>query len=442
MGALCERSFPSIPSLPLLTSLFAVSLFPLLSANLKTKTQSTICAKGNSICIPQDYSRFDLPNETQTVVNVGIDIKDIPKIADKDFSITLNAFFVVRWKDERLVIDQEKIENNLGPDDDADAWIPVDVSFIKEFWLPDAEILNLKEFKTLDVLSKLEGLWLNRNFEIMYAVATRITFICPMTFNSFPLDVQVCLFQVGSFNYDNTKMVFNDEFIANESQIRSVLDYAVEIRKLPASKQNYVAITGNYSVAGFELTLKRKVSHYIITCYLPSGMFVIVSWISFLIPPDIVPGRMTLLITVFLVLVNIFNTITTNIPKAEGLTAIEAWVMVCVLFVFGALVEYAGILLQMKMRVSTKKAPLKKPPSPRIPSSNSQVALHNIPPPNGNPNPEELNLRKQKQRKQKNLSDEKLGTARMDLMFLVLFPCFFLVFNLIYWFSFLYVFPD
>ena len=41
----------------------------------------------------------------------------------------------------------------------------------------------------------------------------------------------------------------------------------------------------------------------------------LVSWISFLIPPDIVPGRMTLLITVFLVLVNIFNTITTNIPK-------------------------------------------------------------------------------------------------------------------------------
>ena len=51
---------------------------------------------------------------------------------------------------------------------------------------------------------------------------------------------------------------------------------------------------------------------------------------------------MTLLITIFLVLVNIFNTITTNIPKAEGLTAIEAWVMVCVLFVFGALVGEMG----------------------------------------------------------------------------------------------------
>ena len=104
---------------------------------------------------------------------------------------------MVRWTDTRLVIDQQRIDEILGPEVGAEAeWIPVDVSFIKEFWLPDAEILNLKEFKTLDVLSKLEGLWLNRDFEIMYAVATRITFICPMTFNSFPLDVQVCLFQV------------------------------------------------------------------------------------------------------------------------------------------------------------------------------------------------------------------------------------------------------
>merc|ERR1719481_1747419 len=102
------------------------------------------------------------------------------------------------------------------------------------------------------------------------------------------------------------------------------------------------------------LTRTRNTVMRRVTCYLPSGMFVIVSWISFLIPPDIVPGRMTLLITVFLVLVNIFNTITTNIPKAEGLTAIEAWVIVCVLFVFGALIEYAGLLLKMKLEATRR----------------------------------------------------------------------------------------
>ena len=49
------------------------------------------------------------------------------------------------------------------------------------------------------------------------------------------------------------------------------------------------------------------------------GLFVVVSWISFVVPPDVIPGRMALLITLFLVLVNIFNTVTTNTPKAEGI---------------------------------------------------------------------------------------------------------------------------
>ena len=53
---------------------------------------------------------------------------------------------------------------------------------------------------------------------------------------------------------------------------------------------------------------------------------------------------MALLVTLFLVLVNIFNTVTTNTPKAEGLTAIEAWMLSCILFVFATLIEYACLL--------------------------------------------------------------------------------------------------
>ena len=36
---------------------------------------------------------------------------------------------------------------------------------------------------------------------------------------------------------------------------------------------------------------------------------------------------------------------------------------------------------------------------------------------------------------------EKVRTARMDLMFLILFPCIFVIFNLVYWIGFLYVVP-
>lgn len=40
---------------------------------------------------------------------------------------------------------------------------------------------------------------------------------------------------------------------------------------------------------------------------------------------------MALLVTLFLVLVNIFNSVTANAPKAEGLTAVETWVVMCIL---------------------------------------------------------------------------------------------------------------
>ena len=58
----------------------------------------------------------------------------------------------------------------------------------------------MKSFKTIDVLSKLAGLWIDSKKRIYYSQATHITFICPMVFDSFPLDTQRCKFQVkGSF---------------------------------------------------------------------------------------------------------------------------------------------------------------------------------------------------------------------------------------------------
>ena len=72
------------------------------------------------------------------------------------------------------------------------------------------------------------------------------------------------------------------------------------------------------------MVLNRNSLKYIINYYLPSGLFVLVSWVSFLIPPEIVPGRMTLLVTIFLVLINIFNNVTSNSPNVEGLTAISS----------------------------------------------------------------------------------------------------------------------
>ena len=162
------------------------------------------CIKKNSICIPLNYSKFNLPKEDQTIIGLGIDINDIPKIDDHDFSVTLSVYLNVFWMDPRLIVNRTRFLDLLEEDEDVTisnstemVWTPVHVSFAQQLWIPDLEIRNIKAFEAHDVLSKLEGLFLNQNLEFWYQISAKITITCPMEFNSFPLDVQYCPLQVG-----------------------------------------------------------------------------------------------------------------------------------------------------------------------------------------------------------------------------------------------------
>ena len=44
-----------------------------------------------------------------------------------------------------------------------------------------------------------QGLWMSIEYEVLYVLATRIRFMCPMNFNRFPMDQQMCKFQVIYF---------------------------------------------------------------------------------------------------------------------------------------------------------------------------------------------------------------------------------------------------
>ena len=46
-----------------------------------------------------------------------------------------------------------------------------------------------------------------------------------------------------------------------------------------------VNLAGNYSAYGFEILLSRSLGPFILSVYLPSAMFVMMSWVSFFVPP-------------------------------------------------------------------------------------------------------------------------------------------------------------
>ena len=92
--------------------------------------------------------------------------------------------------------------------DEAGDMVPVNVELVNHLWLPNIFIYNLKTFKVIDVLSKLSGLWIDSNKNVLYSQATQITVMCPMRFDKFPFDTQTCKFRVGSYSYDSSKLLF------------------------------------------------------------------------------------------------------------------------------------------------------------------------------------------------------------------------------------------
>ena len=103
-----------------------------------------------------------------------------------------------------------------------------------------------------------------------------------MRFEKYPLDYQVCKFKVGSYAYDENKMKFAANLLQYNDDLRNtILDYSVQI--LPLKDEDSLFIwqdIGNYSLTGFEMRLKRNSLKYLVNYYLPSGLFVIVSWVK------------------------------------------------------------------------------------------------------------------------------------------------------------------
>ena len=86
---------------------------------------------------------------------------------------------------------------------------------------------------------------------------------------------------------------------------------------------------------------------------------------------------MALLVTLFLVLVNIFNSVTANAPKSEGLTAVETWVVMCILHVFCVLLEYAFILKIIQIEKRKVTARMRKVSRANDVMSASNMSLNN-----------------------------------------------------------------
>ena len=99
---------------------------------------------------------------------------------------------------------------------------------------------------------------------------------------------------------------------------------------------------------GFRMKMTRKTTVYIYTYFVPCGLMVVVSWISFSINVDAVPGRLGLLLTLLLMTINMNNSAAQAIPTSEKICPLIIWILLSMWFISFALFEYFALLLLVR----------------------------------------------------------------------------------------------
>merc|ERR1719233_2540204 len=227
-----------------------------------------------SICIPENYRKSELPlTEEPNKIGISIDIDEVLRIDDDTKTITFSTYFNAGWNERRLKL-QSDFGSSCPNSSDKMILVPMNLEFIKDLWIPNIYIYNLKTFEVVNVMSRLGGLWITKEKDLMYSQATHITFFCPMKFNKFPLDTQTCKFRVGSYSEVSSELDFFTNSFGYSSKDKNSIPLNYDIEILPLKPEDAVldyGAHGKYTLAGFEMRLTRHVSSYILTYYIPSG---------------------------------------------------------------------------------------------------------------------------------------------------------------------------
>ena len=191
----------------------------------------------------------------------------------------------------------------------------------------------------------------------------------------------------------------------------------------------------------WKIAMKRILTPYVVKSFIPTTLIVMVSWTSFLVSPDCVPGRSGLLVTLLLVLITIYLHDLDVSPSVHGITPLIVWTQICLTMVIGALFEYAGIMYVIRFLSSPKKIDATRFLNlDMLRFGSGQVDME-----------KKMNMTKRIRERQNNDGDDKMDTTQkkddvMDARFkmaksidhasLILIPCLFALITLVYWLRF------
>ncbi|KAJ8027934.1 Gamma-aminobutyric acid receptor subunit beta-3 [Holothuria leucospilota] len=208
-----------------------------------------------------------------------------------------------------------------------------------------------------------------------------------MDLHNYPMDEQNCTLEIESYGYTTDDVTFS--WYYGNSSIEGINNLTMAQFTLVEHKVITRVITfktaGAYARLSLSFRLRRSIGFFILQTYLPSILLVILSWISFWINHEATSARVALGITTVLTMTTISTSVRASLPRISYIKSIDIYVVVCYAFVFSALVEYAFVNFhywskQKKKAIeanktSTSSTNSKKYKEDSLDDYNTQVAL-------------------------------------------------------------------
>nr|pir hypothetical protein K06C4.6 - Caenorhabditis elegans [Caenorhabditis elegans] len=383
--------------------------------------------------IMSNYTKMLPDAEDSVQVNIEIHVQDMGSLNEISSDFEIDILFTQLWHDSALSFAHlPACKRN----------ITMETRLLPKIWSPNTCMINSKRTtvhaspseNVMVILYENGTVWINHRLSVKSP--------CNLDLRQFPFDTQTCIliFESYSHNSEEVELHWMEEAVTLMKPIQ-LPDF--DMVHYSTKKETLLYPNGYWDQLQVTFTFKRRYGFYIIQAYVPTYLTIIVSWVSFCMEPKALPARTTVGISSLLALTFQFGNILKNLPRVSYVKAMDVWMLGCISFVFGTMVELAFVCYISRCQNSVRKGSLHRngPPSPlnlQMTTFDSEIPLTF----------DQLPVSMESDRP---LIEEMRSTSppppsgclarfhpeAVDKFSIVAFPLAFTMFNLVYWWHYL-----
>uniref|UniRef100_A0A3Q0SJX0 Gamma-aminobutyric acid type A receptor subunit gamma3 n=1 Tax=Amphilophus citrinellus TaxID=61819 RepID=A0A3Q0SJX0_AMPCI len=304
-------------------------LDPLLPSELSHQEDATLILNN----LLKEYDKTLRPDigEKPTVIDVGIYINSIGPVSSIDMEYQIDIIFAQTWVDTRLRYNSSSMRI-----------LTLNSNMVGLIWLPDTIFRNSKNADSHWITTPNQLLRIWNNGKILYTLRMTINAECQLQLHNFPMDEHSCPLVFSSYGYPRDEIVYKWKRNSVETSDQKYWRlYQFDFMGLRNTTDLLTTTAGDYVLMTVYFDLSRRMGYFTIQTYIPCILTVVLSWVSFWIKSDATPARTALGITTVLTMTTLSTVARNSIPRVSYVTAMDLFVTVCFMFVFAAMIEYA-----------------------------------------------------------------------------------------------------